>query len=499
MLNILVQPLLNTQTGNVVISGSVSSTAADLYWGFDGESVTRTEGFLRNGQGFELTVILAPGSTYVQIQAKEGQEESEIVTVDLKGTGGNTVEASYQFNEFDELAQTVGVDRFPSESNVSFRDRCMDSKAYPGNASVYNRLRAIDRDLGLPALDPFFQLRLRWDPRTGEAYTRAWIQMKSNRCIYQELSFFKIGESHFANPYSGEIELSKTLGKELDDIHKVSIITSSGEYLPREAYTVTYPNTITVDWEKTEADPLHVLVVNYPYQEEFIFSGYDDVSGAFFSKTVADLKGWLLGLSTVTDEDSNVVSPLVWIDGTFEELTALPEGATPTAKNSVEQMWNTPATGYFSITENIDTEYYQFVPAFTNKALFHANQVVPSTNIELSTEPQTYVGSWSRIDNLFDDDFVEKITTTHEAADKNIKHYAELLREVTRMGIGNTLVDRDYWGSDHPERIGERFLSTIFDTSPTEYSVLTEAGAVSTISLKRRKYLARRLAGEKIF
>ena len=229
------------------------------------------------------------------------------------------------------------------------------------------------------------------------------------------------------------------------------------------------------------------MFVTYPYKEKFSYLN-DDKS----VRTVSDVRNFIKTIDTVVDEDGSTVSTIIWNDGYFEATDDVPTAFD--TRESLQQALNKPpeTTSYVKITTSIPEETLKYVEPFKAKGFFPATSIVPTNELELDADLIEIKGTWIRTDTLTNPDYLNSISLEEDGNnDRNLKSIAEELQQATNMGMGRTIVNRDRWGSDHPDIIGDHFLPSRFDGGLQTFAILTTDGNFEDIDLNRRRHLAK--------
>jgi hypothetical protein len=485
MLIVTVDYNFKIHSGNAVVNGTVNTDLVSIEWTYAGENAYTSEGTSINGRNWEINVNLTSNNTEVEIRAVDGSDYSNIETVLLNSISTDPLESSWTNNEVDELGYENDLYRFPNEGNVSFNNRVEDVGKNPGGSSLLRLVKGITRELGYPHMDNFFSIGVRWDPRTGDIYKKAWVNFDLHKISFQSEADYVTSELLELEESTQSAPLVYDIGSEYS-IDGVTIkIYNGGKQLSPDHWTILDNGRVWIDYKYDKFNPDLVTTASYPKKHTMYYDG----------KTVTDVKTWLEGLETVVDEFSNVVPLVVWYDGILERVVEIPNGEPHSERETIEQATNeTPATNYYKITGNLEDEIYEYVNLYPVKANFKASQIFPVGPLSLGSVLSTIPGTWIIINRLFDKDFIDTLKTDDtNRQDVNLRDYMERLREATRMGIGSTLVNHDYWRSDAPEVIGDNFLPARYDAAKGTYPVITPQGFTQQISLNTRRHYAKKL------
>ena len=274
------------------------------------------------------------------------------------------------------------------------------------------------------------------------------------------------------------------------------VIRNGDKILPSYLYTHVEGSTFKIQADHPDVDVNKVLTITYPYKMEYVYKRVDPVTKQVTTATVADVRQWLRGLEYVVDENSQSKPLITWIDGRYETVTSLPAGAVAQVRESIEHAFNDPTTtGYVQVLNDPEQPYYYLNTPYVAKGFFSAPQILDTHLIELSYLPVQITGSWIISNEFHDKNFISFLETTDEVnSNINLARYANELRDAVRMGMSNTLVNHDYWGSDAPEIIGDNFMPALLDGGIQTFKSLSAEGSIVDLSLNRRKFYAKQIA-----
>jgi hypothetical protein len=492
MVTIVLDQVTTIQHGGVTLTGSCPADAT-LKWWIDSEASTRTNGFTREGTTWKLDIVLPKNTFTISIQAEQNSIASNVVSYAFS-TGAKEPEASFEYNEFDALAAVDGIDRIPGETNTNLRKRTLDTHVQIGNASKRGQLSAVERFLDLPHLIPFFFLSARYDHRQDAKYRTPVVTFNNTNCEVQFFSWVQTGELLDLDKFSGLATTIKIIGSEFAETNTPITITNGSKVVPPSAIQMVDDRTIKIDLDRFTVDESKQLIINYPYKERFEYYYYDTILLLNSERTVLELQQWMATLEIITDEYSNPVSAIVWNDGYLEETEeVLTDPLLYDVRESVEHAINVPPTKkYVKIDSNVGDEFYEYINNYPSKGFFKASQVFSSGVRELDEIPVALTGSWPVANAFSDANFQERLRP--ETTDKNLDYYANILRKFVRMGIRNSIINYDYWGSDSPENIGDHFIPSYLDRDLTPHTILTDEGNIQELTLNERRYYAKKLA-----
>lgn len=497
MLNITINPNFFPQHGGVTLSGSVSNSSATVEWRYTDEVSFNSKGVTQNGQAWSLDLIFASNRDTIIIHAVDGVQLSNNLSIDLSTRAAVSIEPSFQFNEFDELGVSANLDRIPGEDNIDFKNRIIDVYTNPGNSSRNGLSNGSERELGLPHLDPLFLLSVRWNPITNKAYKDVYVDFSKNRVSVQLQEFVIRNELIEVDPVTSTFKTNELVGSEFPEDNNVIFITNGDKPIPPFTFRQIEDAEFFLDITHPDIDISKKLFITYPYKKIEKYKFIDELTGEVRVKNLLEIKQFLEEIGTVVDEFSNTVPIIVWNNGALGKIDSLPDGATSENRETIEQAFNIPpATGnYIKITGVIPEEFYEYTNPFVAKAFFKATQIIDTFLFKLNTTPTKIKGSWIGMNEFHDKNFRGLLETIDDpTSSRNIVRYATELRDITRMGMSNALVNHDYWGSDAPDIIGDTFIPSYFDGGLHDYKILSDGGNIINISLNRRKYLARYIA-----
>ena len=492
MLKLKVDPIFTPGMGGYIITGSVSEEGATLTWWLEGDIKNRSsDGFVITGNEWELSVILSGNVNQIYIQATKADDLSAVSSINLNTSTKSEV-PSFQYNEFDELAFSKGIDRILLETNDSLRQRALDASINPGSSTLVGLSLGIERELSLPHMDRFFNLSIRFDPRVNDVYKRVYLNLGKHRAAVQLDEYINTRELLDIDPAYNNAYTKKSIGLGgLDGDNKLRIYNGTQE-IPEELYTLKGENEIQFQVDSS-LDLDNKMYITYPYQEYFDYLK-EDLTHA----TVEDLRTWLRTLETVQDEDGNTKPLINWNDGYYA-----PSGEEPTlyeSRDTLEFAINDPPTtsSFVKIEEDTGTVFLEYVEDYSDKSLFNCSQILDIHSYVLNKDPVNLRGSWITIEELHSKDFIDSLNRRGSLKDyENIEFYAKELQRAVRQGIHRTTVNRDRWGSDSPFYIGEASVTSKFDGGLQKFTILNNSGNNSNreeISLNTRHYFARLLS-----
>jgi len=492
MLEITRNPLQRGGAGGYLLSGTV--TAVDFtitWWWADNPSLTYTKYVETDGINWELVLPLGSATDVVQIVAEKDGESSNILTINL-AANNQQPEPTFQFNEFDEMAVDADMERLPLETNEEFRQRTMATYTRPGSSTKLGLVEGIERQLALPSLRNFFYLSTRFDPRTSDVYDRVHVSFGHYSCSVQLPGWINTNELVDLDPSSWEFTTHAPIGNENFENDNVVKIYNGEQPISNRSFKQTGDNTIWLDLNDNRIDATKKLTVTYPYRKSFSYVNEDNTL-----KTVNQVRDFLEQVATVQDENGFTKPLIVWNNGTFEPLTEEP--TTFNTFQSIEQAINDQP--YESVVKNVkianDTnQYYTYVDNFVSKGFFSATQILPELSLDLTKDPYPMNGSWVKIDPFHSEEFTKRLETPGQDVNKRLEYYAHALREFTRMGIPNTVVNKDEWGSDKPEHIGSNFIPSRFDGGIQDFTMLSSDGTYKNVSINERRHLIKVIASQ---
>lgn len=496
MLTINLNPKFDNNQGGVTLSGTVSSPTATVRWRWFDEETFQSTYVRQEGINWSIDFRFASNIDSIIIQASEGIELSNNISVDLSTQASTTIDASFKFNEFDEVALINGIERIPAEDNEDLRSRVHDVFLNPGNATKRGLTNGIERELGLPHLNPFFFISVRWSPLTNSAYKTAYVNFSHNEVSVQLKSYVKFTELIDLDPVTFKFTTIEEVGSEFPDDNNVIQILNGDKTLPSHLWNYEGDSVFKLDGNHPDIDTTKNLTITYPYKKSFKYKTVNESTNETSVASVADVRQWIREVETVVDENSQTQPLINWNDGFFQAIDFLPEGETAEVRVSLEDgVNNTPSTGYIQVTNDPDQEYYRYVTPYVAKGFFTASQILDTNQLELDHTPVQVDGTWVVMNEFHDANFREFLETNDgQNSNKNLLKYATELREAVRMGMDNTLVNHDYWGSDAPEIIGDNFLPSRYDGGIQPFKSLSSGGAIVDLSLNARKFYAKQIA-----
>jgi len=496
MLTITLNPLFGNNQGGVSLSGSVTDPDAVIKWRWYDEEEFTTDYVRQSGISFSIDFRFASNSDAIIIQASKGVELSNSISVDLSTSAASKLEPSFKFNEFDELGLAGDVERLPAEDNEDFRLRIHDVYKKPGGPTKAGLSSGIERELGLPHLDPFFYLSTRWSPILNGPYENVYINFDNNAVSVQLKSYIKAKELIEINPVTNQFTTQEEVGSELPEDNIRVEILNGDKMLPSWLWTYLGDSKFEIDMTHPDIDGTKRLTISYPYKQSFYYKKVNDITNETEVASVSDVRTWLRELETVVDENSQTKPLINWNDGFYVAVPELPLGASFEVKECIEDaINNTPSVDYIKLANDPDQPYYKYETPFIAKGFFNAPQIISTNTVILNATPFKVNGTWIVMNEFHDDNFLAFLDTNDVVeSNKNLGKYAEELRDAVRMGMSNSLVNHDYWGSDSPAIIGDNFLPSRFDGGIQAFKSLSSEGSIVELSLKHRKFYAKQIA-----
>jgi hypothetical protein len=490
MLTLQLNPIHKGGFGEVVLSGSVNALGVSMVWWWaDNPKIKLTKGLQLSGMQWELSAKIGNSTDVVQIQASKNGETSNTITVDLS-TRTKKAKPTYQFNEFDELALEVDLDRMPLEDNESLRSRVIKTFTHPGNSTRTGIINGLERTMSLPSMERFFFLSARFDPRTGKAYKNVTLSFKPYECTAQLDSWIKHDELVDLDPTSWTFTTSNPIGNENPELGNVIKIYNGKQQISDTLFKQLDRNTIWLDLNSPRIDASKEIYITYPYNTFFSY-----ITNNNKIKNVVEVKEFLEQVDYVTNEVGEQLPLIIWNDGYFVDFDGTPD--TFTLFDSYEQAINDQIRTTFKHVKLKDDAgpYLEYVSDFRNKSVFLATQIVPQLDIRLTHEQVEFRGSWIALNELHDKEYQKLLQIPGTIDTRTLEYYANRLRSATRMGMRNTIVNKDEWGSDEPENIGQNFIPSNFDGGIQGFPITSDGGSILNLTLNQRKQLIRDLAG----
>jgi len=486
MLGLSNNPILKIGAGGVTITGTITDPGIQLKWWFIEDPTSKFDlGFEYNGLNWSLDFQYVSAFDQIYVQGFKGTAYTTQLYFDLS-TKSREPEIDLIWNEFDEFALEANLARVPMENNESLRRRTLDVYSNPGNSTREGLTLAIERELLLPHLDPFFFIGARLNPVTDEPFINGRVNFKHFAVTVQLDSFVVHNEVVNVDVVRGTFKTVKLIGSEYENEERFIRIFNGSLEVSRRAWKQVDENEIFIDPQFKGLDFSKPLYITYPYIEKFDYIQNGE------TKTVSDVRSFIRSLSTVIDEHSIERSGIVWNDGYLEPINFIPEVFE--VRESLPQALVTPPTQeYVKISTSMVDEYYRYVQPFLAKGFFPATSILPTSEFRLSKFLRKVRGTWIRLDALSDPEYRASIAIGGKisSSDRNLQSIARILQEATRMGMARTIVNRDRWGSDSPAIIGPNFLPSRFDGGLQKFSIMTSDGSFEEIDLNKRKYLAK--------
>ena len=485
MVTISLDPTTTQQSGGITLTGTVSSGAVVSWW-LNDTLTYFTDGLNVNGIFWQLDVPLIGNTFVISVQASLNGEISEVVKYTFRSEAGEIL-PSFEFNSVDELALANGIDRIPGETNESLIARAKDVYLKPGDSTLLGQHRGLYRDLGLPSMEEFFFLSVRFNPLTNSIYKNVYVGFNRSYAEVQVSDWRIVDEMVTFDIATDTFEVAHTIGSEFPEYDQTIRVINSGQAIPDNAITVVGPNTIRIDSNIVEVNTNSVLTASYPYKKVIAYSYLHATTKEKKLRSVLDLQQWLTNEVTVLENGVQV--PLVlWRDGRYEEVAPHDDIVTIFSSDFLMNNSIGNTTTRYKVLDKPGGTFYDYISDYASKAGFSATQIHPAPFHLLDELPTSYIGNWGVFNSMGDREFQDTFKAEEEYV--NLVSYAKRLRTMLRLGMKNALVNSDYWDSDTPELIGDNYLPARYDRGVGTHSVLANSGDTLRLTLLERKYYA---------
>lgn len=488
MIEIVVNPVFEVTGGGLVISGKVNVLDYEILWKRALDNEFSSIGVIKTDERWSIDYPLSDNNDVVTIKAVSPKGENTTnIDVSLT-TGANGFEASFQFNELDDLAIDAYQERFPAETNRSFRSRVIESMTLPGNSSDPGLRRGISRDIGLPQFDRFFQIKVRYNHITRSPYKDVFVTFETNRCTVQFEDWIIDSEPAELDLITYRFRPSKRIG-----FGNVKVINGTHE-VPNTLWNEIDDETIEVD--RNYIDPSKIITISYPYRKVLEYFYKDAVTGEQKVRTVSEIKNFIQQADQVLDEFGFPRSTIVWTDGYFELVNQdLLATVTYETKVSEQQMYDLPPSVLDYVKVANGGDLYKFNRTITNKGSFLSSQINIINYLELNENPFQVSASLINMENFHDKNFQKRLIKSDGTHTGSVLESKALeLRNLARVGVEKMISDKDSWGMDMPKRIGNHVLPSKFDGNYKPYEFVKSDGTTIKMNLNQRRHNMRKIS-----